>query len=167
MKHSTLAKFRLVSLSAMLLGALPLHAADAIEANWIEVCRVANQHTLTVTTADGATVEGVCLAIDVTQISIQTKDQRVVKVARSALSRIDMSKLRGSKGHELRALGHGLRVGLRQGSDWLFSTSAPLGIVTIPGTLAWAAISAPFCALSDLHEKITHEAEKKQQIKVI
>lgn len=150
----------------MLVASLPLRAADSIEANWNQVCRVAIQHTLTVTTADGATVEGVCVAIDVNQISIETKDHRIVKIARSALSRIDMSKLTATGGHELRSLGRGIRAGVRQGVAWTFSTSAPLGLVTIPATLGWAAISAPFCAIADLHQKFTHESRQKQQIKI-
>jgi hypothetical protein len=170
MKFTIFQKLRFSLLSAILFGMLPMHAADSIEAQWADVCRISQNHTLTVTTEDGKTVEGLCVMVNVNEISIQT-DHGLVNVARSALKRIEMAtKLPQRKGHELRRLGHGMRDGLRQGTEWLFSTSAPLGMVTIPGTLAWGAISAPFCALSDLHDKIAHSKQgtkAKKEIKVL
>jgi len=98
-------------------------------------------------------------------IMIQTKNGPV-KIARTAVSRIEMAVGKRS-GHALRDLGNGIQKGLRQGVDWTFSTAAPIGIITIPGVLGWAAVSAPFCALADLHEKITHTSQKKREIKVM
>jgi hypothetical protein len=166
MKHTSLQHLHAALLLAAFLGSLPLHAADSVESNWNDICRVATNRPLTLTSADGSTVEGYCVAIQVDSISIQTS-RGPVKVAKASLSRIEMAAHSHPKGHELRDLGHGVQKGLRQGVDWTFSTSAPLGIVTIPAVLGWAAVSAPFCALSDLHEKITHASKRKQQIKVI
>lgn len=166
MKHIFSQHLRAALLSVALLGSMPLHAADSVESKWNDVCQVASDRTLTLTSADGSTVEGYCVGIQVDSISIQTS-HGPVQVARASLSRIEMAVRRHPKGHELRDLGHGIKEGLRQGVDWTFSTSAPLGIVTFPAVLGWAAVSAPFCALSDLHEKITHESKRRQQIKVI
>jgi hypothetical protein len=168
MKNNSSPSFRFVLLSAALLGTVPLHAADHVEAHWTDVCKVAGDKALTITTADGATVEGFCVSIGVDQISIRTKDQRLVNVARSALSRIDMHlHLSSTRGHELRSLGHGMRVGLSHGVGWLFSPSALMGMVAIPSTLAWGAVSAPFCAIGDLADKLSGPPASQREIRVI
>jgi hypothetical protein len=131
---------------------------------------VAEGQPLTLTTADGATVDGYCVAIGVDEISVNTKDRGVVKVARSALSRIDMHLHTSShRGHELRALGHGVHVGLSRGFGWLLSPDALLGIVTIPATLAWGAVSAPFCAIGDVaaKAKLVPPPATEREIRVI
>ncbi len=106
--------------------------------------------------------------IGVDEISVNTKDRGVVKVARSALSRIDMHlHISSHRGHELRALGHGVHVGLSHGFGWLLSPAAPLGIVTIPATLAWGAVSAPFCAIGDVAAKLAPAPATEREIRVI
>jgi hypothetical protein len=165
MKHTSFPYFGAAVLSAAFLTSLPLRADDAVQVVWTNVCGVATGRTLTVTSADGSTVEGHCMAIQVDSISVQTRNGPV-KVARAAVSRIEMAVSR-REGHQLHRLGDGIRKGLQQGLDWTFSTFAPLGIVTVPAVLGWAAVSAPFCALGDLHDKITHASEKKREIKVI
>jgi hypothetical protein len=133
-------------------------AAGPVTAQWREVCRVAGDRELSITMQGGETVTGYCMAINVDDIAVRTKDQKIRKIARSALSRIDM---RRTKGHALASLGKGVLGGLHQGRQWLLSPAAPLGIVLIPGTLAWGVVAAPFCLLGDLHYKISGSEEIK------
>ena len=152
---------RFLALAAVMAWTLPLHAADQIDVNWTEVCKVAAGHQLKITTVAGDTVDGYCMSIDVDVINVTTRDQKVVRLARAALSRIQMRRSKHS--HELSSLGHGMHVGLRHGFDWLFSPCAPLGLVVVSGTVAWGAVAAPFCLLGDLKDKVAG----KQEIKVL
>jgi len=125
-------------------------AAGPVEVQWNQVCRVAGNRELSITTQSGETVLGYCTAINVNEISITTKDQRVIKIARSALARIRAVRPINTKGHALASLGKGMHEGLRTGFGYLFSPAAPLGLVMVPGTLAWGAVAAPFCLIGDL-----------------
>lgn len=94
-------------------------------------------------------MEGLCTWINADEIAV-TQGKSVVTVPRAMLSRIELH--RSPKNH-LRVLGRGMRVGLRKGSGWLFSPFAPAGLIAVPATLAWGAVSAPFCLLGDLDDK--------------
>jgi len=149
------------SLVAVLAAAIACHpalAADPIQVQWNQVCHAAGGREVTVTTASGEIVQGDCFAVDVNQIAVKTKDKGIVKVARKSLSRIDVYR---AKDHQLRALANNVRKGLNFGWDSMLSPIAPVGIVAIPATLAWGAVSAPFCVLGDLRAKIAG----KRQIK--
>jgi hypothetical protein len=159
------ATIRFLMLSAVIAWTLPLHATEQVEVRWSEVCRVADGHQLTITTTNGDTVDGYCMSINVDEMAVTTKDRRVVKVARAALSRIQMQMQPSPKGHYLRSLGKGMHEGFRQGFSWLLSPYAPLGLVVVPGTVAWGAIAAPFCLLGDLKDNTISEQSK--EIKVI
>src|SRR5580700_3514563 len=143
MKHT----LRFLTLSAALAGAFPMHAADDVHTRWNDLCRVAGGHQLNVTTSDGQTVSGSCSSTDADGLSL-TANQRIVKIARSTLTRIQMYQ--PGNGHHLADLGNGMSKSFRQGFGWLFSPAAPLGLITIPATVAWGAVSAPFCLLGDL-----------------
>jgi hypothetical protein len=52
--------------------------------------------------------------------------------------------------HHLADLGNSMSKSFRRGFGWLFSPAAPLGLLTIPATVAWGAMAAPFCLLGDL-----------------
>ena len=158
MTHTTLTKIRFLSLPAVIVFALPLHADDSIQVRLNEVCKVADGNRLTISTSTGERVEGYCMSINVDEIAVTTRDQRVVKIARKALSRIDMQRSKND-GHQLRLLGRGLR----QGFGLLLSPMAPLGLAIVPPMLAWGAVAAPFCIIGDL----THQANRTQEIKVI
>lgn len=138
-------------------SSLPLHAADSITVNWNQICQKAGD--LIATTVTGETVAGFCVGVTVNEISIQTPDRRIVKVARDKVAQLIT---RRPKGHQLRSLAHNVRTGLRDGFHALFTTDAVVGIVEIPGTLAWGAISAPFCLIGDL----AHMGDHNQEIKV-
>jgi hypothetical protein len=124
----------------------PLHAAD-IQAHWNDLCQVAANRQLTVTTTDGRTVNGSCKSSDADGLSL-TANQRVIKIARSTLTRIQLYQ--PGNGHHLADLGKSMSKGFQMGFGWLFSPAAPLGLVTIPATVAWGAVAAPFCLLGDL-----------------
>jgi hypothetical protein len=160
MKNPTFANVRLLMLSAAIAGALPLYAAEPIQVHWNEVCRVAADRQLEITTVNGETVEGYCTSINVDQMSVTTGDQRVVKIARTALSKLQMHR---SKGHQMNALGRNIRTGLGFGFKELLSPNAALGLVAVPVTVAWGAVAVPFCLLADLKDKVTG----KQEIKVL
>jgi hypothetical protein len=159
MRHSHRKISGVLTALAMAISSLPLKAADPIEVNWNQVCQVANGRELTVTTANGETTQGYCFSIKVDELAVTTKDHKVVKIARSALSRIDVDR---TKGHQLSSLGKGMHDGFKWGFDSMLSPRAPLGIVALPATLAWGIIAAPFCLLGDLRYK----ASGKQEIKL-
>jgi hypothetical protein len=163
MTHTTFGSLRFLTLSAVLVATLPLDAADEVRVPWNQVCRAAAGNRLTVTTVDGATVEGYCMSINVDEMAISAKDQqRVVKIARTALARIEMQRSKNN-GHQLRTLGGEMYRGLRTSFGWLVSPSAPLGIVGVPAIVAWGAVAAPFCLIGDL----IFEGRTTQEIKVI
>jgi hypothetical protein len=136
-----------LTLSAALAWTLPLHAANDIHARWDDLCRVAAGRQLHVSTTDGNTVSGLCSATTTAELSL-TANQRVVKIARSALTRIQMYE--PGNGHHLADLGNGMYKSFSKGFAWLFSPAAPLGLIALPATVAWGAVAAPFCLLGDL-----------------
>ena len=132
---------------------LPLHAAEPVDVPWNQLCGgKAYTHRMILTTNEGETVDGYCVSINVNEIVLRTDDNKPVKVARTALARIQMHRTKG--GHELASLGKGMRTGFRQGFDLLLSPYAPAGIVVLPATVAWGAVAAPFCAIGDLRHKL-------------
>ena len=102
--------------------------------------------------------------VRVDEIALRTKDGKVVKLARTALSRIEMLPMNSS---QLRALGNFMHGGLREGVHALFSPLAAVGMVMIPATIAMGAVSAPFCAVADLNKKVRGKKEFAREIKVI
>lgn len=124
MKDITFFGIRLAIFSAMLAWALPVRAADDIHTNWTDLCRVAAGHQLNVTTSDGKTVSGSCTSTYGDELSL-TAGQRVVKIARSTLARIQMYD--PGNGHHLADLGNGMSKSFKTGFGWLFSPAAPLG----------------------------------------
>ena len=135
-----------VMLSAALAWTLPLLAADDIRTRWTDLCHVAGSRQLNVTTTDGKTASGFCTGTSDDELSL-TANLRVVKIARATLTRIQMYE---PGNHHLADLGNGMAKSFNRGFAWLFSPAAPLGLVTIPATIAWGAVSAPFCLLGDL-----------------
>jgi len=153
--------FRIIAAAGLF--SLTLRAADAIEVHWDHLCAAADGKKLSIARSDGSTVEGYCMSINVNEVLIRTPDRGMVKIARSTLSRLHMS---GEKKHHLASLGKGFDKGLRKGFNWLLSTHALLGVVTIPATVGWGAFSLPFCALGDLKDKMS-DPEHVTEIKVI
>jgi hypothetical protein len=151
MKQTSFSKIRFSILSAALAWTFPLHAApintDVIQARWGDLCHVAGGQQLSLTTSDGKTVTGTCASTSDGEIALTT-NQRVVKIARSTLARIQMYQ--PGSGHHLADLGKGMSKSFKTGFGWLFSPAAPLGLVTIPATVAWGAVAAPFCILGDM-----------------
>jgi len=135
-------------------------AGNAVSVQWNQVCRVAHDRELSITTQNGETVQGYCNRINVDEIAVITKDQRAVNIARSALAHVRVRRA-NTKGHQLVSLGKGMRAGLKTGLEWLLTPAAPAAIVLSPGTLAWGAASAPFCIIGDLSNKIGGTEEIK------
>jgi hypothetical protein len=92
------------------------------------------------------------------KLTVSTTDHRVVKVARNTLSRLEIHR---ANGHQLRSLGDGVRGGFRWGFGSLLSPSMLVGVVAIPATLAWGAVSTSFCLLGDLKAKLEGMREIK------
>jgi hypothetical protein len=151
MKHTSFSQLCCLIFSAALAWTLPLHAApddnDVIHARWGDLCYVAGGQQLSVTTRDGKTIKGTCASTTGGEIALTT-NQRVVKIARSTLTRIQMYQ--PGSGHHLADLRKGMSKSFRTGFGWLLSPAAPLGLVAIPATVAWGAVAAPFCLLGDL-----------------
>ena len=148
--------FKVTALMAM--GISMTRAEGSISVQWNQVCRVANNRELSITTQNGKTVQGYCTRINVDEIAVITKDQRAVNIARSALAHICVRRA-GTKGHQLAALGKGMKAGLKTGLGWLLTPAAPAAIVLLPGTLAWGAAAAPFCLIGDLSNKLGGSGE--------
>jgi hypothetical protein len=145
---------QILTVLLLTISSVPLYAGDTIEVPWNQLCRQLNFHELAVTTTTGETVEGYCMSIDVNQVSINVNGNPV-RVARTKITRLLMLP----QGHQLRSLGKGVRGGLNYGFNALLSPSAVLGAIAIPGTLAWGAVSTPFCVLGDLKAKLSHSKE--------
>jgi hypothetical protein len=143
-----------------LISLLPLRAAGPIEANWHQICRVSEGRELVLTTATGDAVRGYCFSVDVDGLGVRTKGGQVTRIARTAVTRIEMES---AAGHRLRALGGVMHDGLKLGVKTLFSEFAPVGLVVLPGTVAWGIIATPFCVLGDLGER----GSGRQEIKLI
>jgi hypothetical protein len=124
----------------------PLHADAEIYTKWTDLCHLAANRQLSVTTTDGRTVNGSCASTDADGLSL-TANQRVIKMARSTLTRIQLYQ---PGNHRLADLGKGMSKSFRMGFGWLFSPAAPMGLISIPATVAWGAVAAPFCLLGDL-----------------
>jgi hypothetical protein len=145
---------QILTVLAVAILSLPLYAGDTIEVPWNQLCRQTNFHEVAITTTTGETVEGYCMMIDVNQVSINVNGNPV-KIARANIARLLMTP----RGHNLKSLGKGVRGGLSYGFNALLSPSAVLGAIAIPGTLAWGAVSTPFCVLGDLRAKLSHSKE--------
>ena len=118
--------------------------------HWDEICRVAENRQLSITTREGRIIEGRCVSVAADQIDLAAKEHRVITIARPNLARIRLVRDRYAKRHALASLGKGMREGFRTGVQWLLSPAAPLGLVVIPGTAAWGVVAAPFCLLGEL-----------------
>ena len=130
-------------------------APDTVDLPWTHICQAADGRELRLTTNTGDTIEGYCVSVNVDEISVQTKEHRAVKIARSTMARMAILP----RERQLQALGRGMHRSLRIGARALFSPMAPAGLVLIPGTLAWGAVSAPFCATGDLFIRKSTETE--------
>ena len=137
----------------------PAYSAEPVEVHWNDFCRVTEGRQLEITTDTGDTITGYCIRINADEVQVRQR-AKIAKLGRKALAQITVDR---SEGRQLQKLSHGIRTGLRNGFKWLLSPQAIEGIVTIPATLAWGAISAPFCAIGDLK----HLAEGARQIKLI
>jgi hypothetical protein len=163
MSHTSFRTIRFLSIPALLLLAPGLRAADEIRVEWNQLCKTTEGHQLTIQTTGGETVEGACLSISLDEVALATKGNGVVKLARATLAHIDMQRGRDD-GRQLRALGASMGKWLGRGLALLFSPKAPEGFVTIPATLAWGAVAAPFCLLGD----IAHQDDPAtREIKII
>jgi hypothetical protein len=156
MKHTNLTTTFAAAFAALTISAMPLFAADTIETKWNQVCRVADGRELIVTTANGDTIQGYCISVDVDGVGVRTKTGQITHIARTTLARLQIHR---SKGNNLGSLGKGVHNGLKYGFDSLFSPEALLGAIAIPATLGWGAVSTPFCILGDLRDKLTGTQE--------
>jgi len=142
------------------MGMSAAEAAGPVTVDWNNVCRTAGGRELSLTTQAGEIVHGYCRSINVDEIALTTADQRVVKIARSALAHVRMRRA-FTKGHQLASLGRGMREGLLTGFKCLLTPAAPVAIVLVPGTLAWGVAAAPFCLLGDVSNKLAGSGEIK------
>jgi hypothetical protein len=156
MTHNHPQMFRLAPLIAALALTLPLRADDPIETHWNQLCRVANGRELVVTTTSGEKIEGACFSISLDEMTVTTKGNRAVKIARNALAKVAVHR---SKGRQLAALGRGLNESFHNAEEMTFSPLAPIGLVMFPGTAAWGAVAAPFCLLGDLKDRLNGTRE--------
>jgi hypothetical protein len=114
---------------------------------WNNLCANTAKELLVVTTESGDTIKGYCVFVQHDELTVRTEDGKMVKIARGTLRKV----LAGAvPEHRLKALRKGVKDSLRVGVKLTFSPVAPVGLVVIPGTLAWGAVATPFCILGDL-----------------
>ena len=114
---------------------------------WPNLCANVAKELLVVTTESGDTIQGYCVFVQHDELTVRTVDGKIVKIARGTLKKVLALTV---PEHRLKALGKGMKQGLREGVKMTFSPLAPVGLVVIPGTLAWGAAATPFCILGDL-----------------
>ena len=114
---------------------------------WPNLCTNTAKELLTVTTDDGDTIQGYCVFVQHDELAVRTLDGKMVRIARSKLKNVISVAVQENR---LKALGVNMKHGLREGVKMTFSPLAPIGLATIPGTLAWGAVAAPFCIAGDL-----------------
>lgn len=122
--------------------------ADTVDVPWNKVCQTARNQQMRITTSTGETVEGYCISIGVDELTVRTRDNQAVRIAKSALSRIVVPKER-----QLEALGRGMQRSIQFGLKALPTPYGPLVVPVIPATIAYGAAAAPFCAVGDLLAK--------------
>ena len=135
-----------LQLLALTFSTLPLFA-DSVTVDWNQICATASEHQLVATTSAGDTVAGYCVGVTVSEISVRTPDNHIVKVARDKLSKL---VVRRRNAHELRSLAEDLHHGFHEGFQALFTHNALEALFVIPGTVVWGAVGAPFAVLGDL-----------------
>jgi len=153
------------SLKAFVLAAFALGAASAQslqkDVHWRDLCSASQNSLLIVTTSAGQTVEGRCLTVSETELTLSTEDHGLVKIARATLSKTLMKTGRGN--HELRNLHRDVHELLKREVSGLLTETGPLDLIAIPPTLAWEVAAAPFCALGDLRNSF----EKSYVLRVL
>ena len=132
----------------------PLFAGDPIDVRWEQICYKALNHEMVITTTSGEDIEGYCVSVDVNQVSLNMKG-KAIRVARSSVARLLLYPPR----HQVRSLGHGVLQGLRFGVRGLLTPCGPVAAVAIPATLAWGAVSLPFCVLGDIVGRLQSSQE--------
>jgi hypothetical protein len=140
--------------------ATPVYAADTVETRWIDLCKTAGNHALSLTTQNGGTLEGTCISIDVNGVQIRN-EHKVVTIARSELTRVRL--YRAPHGRNLAALGKMVGGSVKEFGPQLLSPMAPFALTAIPTTVAYAAVAAPFCAIGDIVARL----KGKREVKVI
>jgi len=111
------------------------------------LCQYAGSSQLSVTTASGETVEGVCFVVNKDELQMQTKTG-VVSLARAQLSRVRRYEI--PRRHQLAHLGSQLRHGIERSASIVPTPLGLFGLIGIGGTLAYGAVGAPFAAMGDL-----------------
>ena len=157
MKRPTLSHLFVTQRCLLLSGAAILFANSApaqspaprpdTPVEWPNLCAHTAGQLLVVTTESGDTIQGYCISVQHDELTVRTVDGRMVKIARGTLGKVLALAV---PEHRLKALGKGIKQGLRNGVKMTFSPLAPIGLVVIPGALAWGAVATPFCLLGDL-----------------
>jgi len=121
--------------------------ADSVQLPWNAVCKEAGDHEIAISTSNGETVYGYCVTVKLTEMSVRTKDN-LVTVAKDSITRMMVTR----KNHPIEKLGRGLLVGFHYGFNALLSPAAPIGLITIPAVVAWAAVATPFCLIGEIRD---------------
>ena len=125
-----------------------LPAASSGPNLWVEVCRTADNHSVTVKTKNHGSVTGACSNVDETQIQLFTHERGLLTISRRDVTAI--YKRVQTTNHQLATLKQDVGQQFHQDFRWLFSPAAPLGLVAVPITAVWGAVAAPFCWIGDL-----------------
>ena len=133
------------------------HAAKPIKVHWEDLCRVAKERDLVITSVGGSTISGSCFKVDANEIAVFTSTG-AVNVARTAVSRVRMRRSTHLSGHKLRDLGDGLMTGLAI-LYWDNVPSVPVAVAAFSLTGVLGAIAGPVCLVEDLSAKVVRLKE--------
>ena len=127
-----------------------LHAE--VPKKWSELTTYLRGKYVTIVTKDGRRMQGHFVGTSPTDVILDDRTTGDLFYGNNVLvPRATFTTIRvGSEPIQLEKLGRDLHRGYAHALRRLFSEAAPLGIVEVPIITAWAAISAPFCALGDL-----------------
>jgi hypothetical protein len=119
---------------------------------WSELTTYLKGKYVTIVTSDGRSMHGHFIGTSPTTVILDSgREADFIYSGSFEVPRASFTTIRvGGEPINLEKLGRDLHRGYAHAFRRLFSEAAPLGIIEVPAITAWAAISAPFCALGDL-----------------
>ena len=124
---------------------------DFVRAPWGHLCTTAGRDELILTTTDGRSVRGRCLKVGSDEIQISRSFGRTTRVARTAVLRVEvMRKLGGAD--RVSSFQEEVGFWLQLETASIVTPLAPLGVLSIPPTIIWAAIGTPVYGIMDLSQ---------------
>jgi len=141
---------RLQRILTVITGWLPLLAGAPISTQWDQLCSRTAGRQLSVSTADGKTVQGRCMSTYATTLRLTQGPGLTKDVERSEIKQIIMNA--PARVHHFLKLHKGILERLGAQADGLSTPVAPLALAAMPVTIAGGVFASPFALVRDLFE---------------